>query len=241
MKNVVIIPVSANDEEDLELPLGKLGEFTLLEQVFWQAKKTLADNVLVTSNSKIVGRFCADNGMTFFPSSQGCPSGTHRCAEVAGKFKPDANVGNVICWPITYPFISPSTIDEMIALYYGEGVHTLASSILLSHDLQIRKEFNEDESRVKLRACGTQCIDFSRCPLPLALCHVGIYMYSLSELIGIGKIPPTKLSIAERLEQLAWMQYHTKISVLTIPRTQGLPVAIRTVGQLTNYQPQEKS
>ena len=239
MKNVVIIPVSANDEEDLELPLGKLGEFTLLEQVFWRAKKTIVDNVLVTSNSKILGRFCADNGLTFFPSSKDCPTGTHRCAEVAEKFRPDANVGNVICWPITYPFVSTTHVDEMITLYYGEGVSTLASSV--PRDDLISKEFNGDESRVKLRAYGYQCIDFSRCPLPLSLCHIGIYMYSISELIQVGKIPPTKLSKAERLEQLAWMQYHTKISVLTIPSTPGLPVAIRTVEQLANYQPQEKS
>ena len=241
MKNVAVIPVTANNEEELELPIGEINGTTLLETVYQQTKQVSMINLsLVTSNSKVIGRYCASKGIPFFPSSQDCPTGTHRCAEVVSRFDPAKaeTVGNIICWPITYPNVQPYDVDDMIAKYNGDGISTLVKDIYENE----REEFNSDSTKVKARVAGSgrwntspgnRCWDFSRCPLPLAMWHIGIYVYAVKELIKAAMVAPTKLSIEEDLEQLAWMQYGIRQSASLLRRTGNEKfVAVRSTNQL---------
>jgi len=205
MKNVVIIP-AVKTWNDID-PLTHVTEgVTLLDLVYSQAKATsLVDMVLVTSCDREVGRYCNTKipKLPFFPSSETCVSGTHRCADVAKRFKPDSNVANVICWPISEPTLRPNDIDNMIAKHQPENVSTLARNV----PVEEQERFLADSNLVKVRIINQAIVDFSRCPLPRSLQHIGIYMFSLSRLLYLGAIEPTRLSKEEKLEQLTWLQY----------------------------------
>lgn len=207
MKNLVLIPVQADNEEQLQLPLGMFGDKTAIETAVESARNTIVDNVVVTTNSNALGKFCYSKGIPVMPSSKSNPNGTSRCAETASKLKPGV-VANVICWPISYPYIPPGTIEEMLARYRGVGVTTCIFNIQKS----LRENFLNDPSMVKVRAFHNTCADFTRSPLPGSLLHVGVYLFSLEELLKIGKIEPTNLSKTEKLEQLSWLQFGVRIS-----------------------------
>jgi len=206
MKNVVIIPIKADNPDQLKLPLSMRDGKTLLETVYESAKATMIDDVVVTSNSSFIGKFCKERGIAAVPSSKDAPNATVRCAEVAARFKPGI-VKNVICWPISYPYIPPYTIEEMIGRHKEDRVTTCIFNIQKCHT----ERFLADPSMVKVRAFHSKCADFTRCPLLGSQLHVGVYLYSVEQLGTLGRIDPTILSIEERLEQLSWLQFGVRI------------------------------
>ena len=175
----------------------------LLDLVHKQAVLTRADTIVVTSESRVVGRYCKEKAYNFFPSSEKCRSGTHRCAEVAYRFNPAAKVGNVVCWPVTEPSLLPQDVDRMIAEHTDEVISTMTRPVPIASI----PEFVKDPSKVKLRALNKTQVDFTRCPLPMSQHHIGVYMFSLAGLIHFGAMELTKLSLMEQLEQLTWIQY----------------------------------
>lgn len=101
----------------------------------------------------------------------------------------------------------------------------------------LQEEFMQNRSMVKARAFRTTCADFTRVPLPNALLHVGIYLYSVEELKKLGQIAPTALSEEEGLEQLSWMQFGVRVSnVLWRDKNYtDLPITVRNVEDIPQH------
>ena len=90
---------------------------------------------------------------------------------------------------------------------------------------------NEDpmpRNSVKVVVSGTgRCLWFSRAVLAGSVYHVGVYAYSLGTLNQITERPPSRLSRAEGLEQLSWIEWGFGIEAVEVESTTP-PLAVNS-------------
>ena len=74
-----------------------------------------------------------------------------------------------------------------------------------------------DPARVKVTTDARgRALYFSRLPLPLARLHLGLYAFSADALAACAALPPSPLELAERLEQLRWLEAGWAIRVVQV-------------------------
>ena len=248
MQIVGIIPAVIKSKRLPGKPLLEVGGKPLLQWTYEQVKLTDCDKVLVTSPDREIGNYCKLHDIPFFPSSDTCESGTHRCADVASRFKEESNVGYVVRWAVGEPAIPIRQVNEMIHKNVAENnsirdsvpLDTLdsptASIGTMAYNLPAsgQETFMKDPNQVKVRMFGSKCVDFTRTPLPLALRHLGIYIFTLDTLLNLGRIGSTKLAKEERLEQLSWLSYCPAIHALVVAPSYPL-VSIHTQKDLDSF------
>jgi len=115
------------------------------------------------------------------------------------------------------PFIQPDQIDTVAGLIEeGAEISTLARR----HPIA---DF-EDQNKVKVVMDHSgRALYFSRSPIPhyrdgdvkaeYFLKHLGIYGYRYGTLRHVAGMPPSSLELAEKLEQLRWMENGYSIHV----------------------------
>jgi 3-deoxy-manno-octulosonate cytidylyltransferase (CMP-KDO synthetase) len=134
-------------------------------------------------------------------------SGTDRCAEVAGKIDEDY----IINVQGDEPFINPELLERMVNhLTKNDNIDILT----LFHPLS-NQQHVEDPSKVKLtKDINGRVLYFSRAPIPYPRTggiqdyykHIGIYGFRKYTLMEVADLKPSKLELAEGLEQLRWLE-----------------------------------
>ena len=112
MKTIVIIPARYHSMRFPGKPLVKLGDKTMIQLVYEQAKKAKAihDVIVATDDQRIVDEVMRFGGKVVMTSHEHL-SGTDRCAEVLSTLaEPVDAVVNV---QGDEPFIHPEQIDQM--------------------------------------------------------------------------------------------------------------------------------
>lgn len=228
MKSIIIIPARMESNRLPNKPLLVLpaSGMPLLWHTYQQAKKTKADHVIVTSPDQSVGRWCSANGVNFFPSSRECPTGTHRCADVAAKLKMPPS--RLINWQCDEPLLNPHWVDSLLPgedLTEQKPVETIACPIFdpgvyhNAHQVKVRFDIWE------------KALDFTRAGLIGAYEHVGVYSFSPKFLTDVPR--PTDLSIKEGLEQLSWLEHRIEIQLSIRPGP--APLSINTEEDLEKF------
>ena len=183
----------------------------MIERVYLQAKKANLDHVLVaTDDERIYECVKSFNGDAVMTSAE-IPTGTDRCREAL--LKSGIVADSVINIQGDEPFINPNQIDMVSALLEREKVE-IATLVSPAKDmLEV-----ENPNRVKaVLAKNHRVLYFSRAPIPYQkeltvrsisdyFIHLGIYGFKASTLIELAKLEQSSLEIAERLEQLRWLQ-----------------------------------
>ncbi|OPL18984.1 MAG: hypothetical protein AVO35_03395 [Candidatus Aegiribacteria sp. MLS_C] len=89
--------------------------------------------------------------------------------------------------------------------------------LTLARRVRVREASGADTVKVAVTGKG-EALYFSRFPVPHGsrevLEHIGIYAFSPCSLQACARCGETELSRTERLEQLAWMEYGVRITVL---------------------------
>jgi 3-deoxy-manno-octulosonate cytidylyltransferase (CMP-KDO synthetase) len=151
------------------------------------------------------------------------PSGTDRCAEVIGIIgsKPDY----VINIQGDEPFIDPQQIKALADVLDGKT----EIATLIKRAKRIDEVTDVASAKVVVNQ-SSEAIYFSRSAIPFVrnfeqqdwlqhadfYIHLGLYAYRTDVLMSISKLPEGKLEIAEKLEQLRWIEAGYKIkTVLT--------------------------
>ena len=229
MKSIIIIPARMASERLPGKPLIEVGGRTLIEYTYDAAKQTKADYVLVTSPDREITKYCARHDMPSFPSSrEGCPTGTHRVAEVFNRMKEVNKCDVIINWQCDEVLANPEDVNSLIdAVSEHEEIATIAAPTPM-------EEFGRDTNRVKVRVSDVtkRCLDFSRWWTPSAMEHVGIYAYTRQALETIYEWAPTHLATLESLEQLAWLEGGISITAVVIDKA---PLAINTHRDLAEF------
>lgn len=179
--------------------LGK----SMIQRVYEQASKALSLRTVIvaTDDQRIFDHVVGFGGRVMMTSTEH-QSGTDRCAEVLSKMD---QVDVVINIQGDEPFIEPEQIDLLAACFLDERtqIATLIKKMESEVDLI-------SDTVVKVKRTDTnKAVDFSRkafSPLHDSYKHIGIYAYRADILRVISKLPQTANELAERLEQLRWLE-----------------------------------
>ncbi|MFM1875345.1 MAG: 3-deoxy-manno-octulosonate cytidylyltransferase [Bacteroidota bacterium] len=203
MTNIVgIIPSRYASTRFPAKPLVDIAGKSMIQRVYEQASKakSLKDVIVATDDQRIFDHVLGFGGKVVMTSSDH-QSGTDRCAEVLEGL---ADVDVVINIQGDEPFIEPEQIDQLAACFNHPRtqIATLIKKIENEEDLQ-------SNTVVKVNRAGSgQAIYFSRRPfhnLEDSFKHIGIYAYRVETLKIISKLPQSENELAERLEQLRWL------------------------------------
>lgn len=202
-------------------PLVDIAGKTMIQRVYEQASKSkfLSEIIVATDDERIYSHIKSFGGNVIMTNSNH-PSGTDRCFEAYQKY------GKIFDFVINIqgdePFIQPEQIDLLASQLNPEiEIATLCKKITETDTL-----FNPNSPKV-IFDTNNKAIFFSRLPIPYFrgkqndewilnhdyFKHIGIYAYRTDILEKLTKLSPSKLEIAESLEQLRWLENGNKIFV----------------------------
>jgi 3-deoxy-manno-octulosonate cytidylyltransferase (CMP-KDO synthetase) len=207
MKTVVIIPARMASKRLPGKPLLEAGGKALVRHTWEAARKTKAAHIVVATPDREIAKYCDTKGMIWAPTREDHPTGTHRCAEVAERFKPDANVEIVVNWQVDEPLVNPESVNELI---HKIEVHSTIATLIGPLDLM-----KDDPNTIKAAVSEHgRALWFSRANLLGAHAHIGVYAFEMASLRRISALSPTYLSQQESLEQLIWLEAIERIDTV---------------------------
>lgn len=209
-------------------PLRKIGGVPMILRVAENCMKTVADRVVVATDSKEILETCEGfEGLESTMTADDIQSGTDRVARVA-KFVDDDIIINV---QGDEPFIDPNLINELINdLRQNPDVlmNTAACTFAEGEDVN-----DPNSVKVVLDKNGF-ALYFSRLPIPYDrdgrggvtyYKHIGIYGFRKSWLMRFASLEQTGLENIEKLEQLRALENGVSIKVI---KTDYKPVSVDT-------------
>jgi 3-deoxy-manno-octulosonate cytidylyltransferase (CMP-KDO synthetase) len=182
------------------------------------AESGLMDPVLVATDSDEVAAVCRARGIPAEMTSPECPSGSDRVREVARRVDADVYV-NI---QGDEPMLTPDFFPPLLALFDRPDVEvgTLA--------VRCPPEEIANPNAVKVvTALDGRALYFSRATIPFDRDgpgfagyrkHLGIYAYRKAALERFAALPPGRLELVERLEQLRLLENGIDIYVAAAPR-----------------------
>lgn len=197
-------------------PLKDIGGKSMIQRVYEQACKSPSlESVIVATDDQRIFDHVTEFGGEVMMTAATHPSGTDRVIEVAAAFPGYQAYLNI---QGDEPFITPEQIDLACKpLLQDEGLFVSTLIIPTSS-----KSALENPSIIKVViAKDGEALYFSRAPIPFIrnpeefeqwiqthsfYKHIGIYGYTAKALERIAQLPPSALEIAEKLEQLRWME-----------------------------------
>jgi 3-deoxy-manno-octulosonate cytidylyltransferase (CMP-KDO synthetase) len=234
MRTIGMIPARYASTRFPGKPLTNIGGKTMIQRVYEQvsAAKTLSKVVVATDDIRIFNHVNSFGGAAAM-TSETHPSGTDRCAEVLSMpayrgFDAVVNIQG------DEPFIQPFQIDMLVnALLHHKNLQivTLAKKIDTLEAI-----LNENVVKVVFDA-HFKALYFSRHPIPFVrglpvehwlhqtsfYKHIGLYAFRSDALQQVAQLKPSRLEMAESLEQLRWLENDFKIGVaLTDLETIGI-------------------
>ena len=191
----------------------------MVQHVYERAcKAKTLDKVLVATDDKRIFSAVKDFGGEVVMTSESCPTGTDRIAEVMDDLDFDivANIQG------DEPLLDPVMVDEMIQPFFDDPeiqVSTLVQPI--SSEVDYR---NPNVVKVSITK-DWFAMYFSRASIPSnldkrwyeglpAYRHVGLYAYKRDCLLKFTRMPKTQIEKVEKLEQLRLLENGIPIKVV---------------------------
>jgi 3-deoxy-manno-octulosonate cytidylyltransferase (CMP-KDO synthetase) len=231
MSAIVVIPARYASTRFPGKPLALLKGMPLIQHVYQNSLNArLASEVIVATDSETIFETVMSFGGKAVITSPDHPSGTDRIAEVAAAMNCDIMV-NV---QGDEPLIRPEMIDAVISVLDDNraSLGTLAIPIRDSREI-----FDPNVVKVVFDREGFAWY-FSRAPIPYhrdewndplaqsrerraksdlvvrgCFKHVGIYSYRRDVLLKLSSLPPARLELIEKLEQLRAIENGFRIKV----------------------------
>lgn len=250
MKVAAIIPARYASTRFPGKPLADIAGKTMIQRVYEQCKKLASlDYVIVaTDDERIAAEVNRFGGQVCMTASSHL-TGTDRIWEVVESLNLAADV--IINVQGDEPFIQPEQL-QLIIDCFNDPLAQIATLVKPIEDSTVL--FNPNTPKVILDQ-HQFAIYFSRQAIPFLrnkpaenwinkhtyFQHIGIYGYRKQVLQQIIQLAPSKLELAESLEQLRWMEAGFKIktaitnqSTIAIDTPEDLTLAINIFNQQTN-------
>ena len=219
---LVVIPARLDSTRLPRKPLADIGGKPMVVRVAEQAKKSLAQSVIVATDSTEIQAACDQHRIECLLTSPNHPTGTDRLAEVAQLLKLPSNA-LVVNVQGDEPLIPPELINEVantLADHHECAISTVA--VPIQDDAEIQ---NPNVVKVVLNRSG-EALYFSRASIPFVrdtentknisyLRHLGIYAYRADFLQAYTRLESGPPEQAEALEQLRalWNGYRIAVHV----------------------------
>lgn len=205
----------------------------MIEHVYTQATKAIQNVFVATDDYRIIEAVEKFGGKAILTSTSH-QSGTDRIAEAATSLRQLGYLFEVIInVQGDEPFIHPRQIEKLMSCFDDSStqIATLIEKIT-SHETL----FNPNSPKVIIDHTF-RTIYFSRHPIPFIrgvepanwinhhtfYKHIGIYAYRTELLPELAQLKPSKLEIAESLEQLRWLE-NGYIIKCTTTKSEGIAV-----------------
>lgn len=218
MKIIGVIPSRLASTRLPRKPLARIAGRSMVERVYEGARgaKRLS-RLLVATDSEEILDHCRSRGIDAELTSDRHVSGTDRIREIALRFPADvyANIQG------DEPMVSGAHVDAMLEPFFS-GERAEVSTLALRLDPS--EAANPNTVKVVTRLDG-RALYFSRSPIPYDRDragveyrkHLGFYAYRAEALARFSTLPPSPLEIAERLEQLRFLENGIDIRVIESP------------------------
>ena len=219
---LVVIPARLGSTRLPRKPLADIDGKPMVVRVAEQAKKSLAQSVVVATDSTEIQAACDQYRIECLLTNPDHPTGTDRLAEVAQLLKLPNNA-LIVNVQGDEPFIPPELINEVaqkLADHHECAISTVA--VPLQDEAEIQ---NPNVVKVVLNRTD-EALYFSRASIPfvrnsenakkaLHLRHLGIYAYRADFLQAYTRLEPAPPEQAEALEQLRalWNGYRIAVHV----------------------------
>lgn len=219
---LVVIPARLGSTRLPRKPLADICGKPMVVRVAEQAKKSLAQSVVVATDSTEIQAACDQHRIECLLTSPNHPTGTDRLAEVAQLLKLPSNA-LVVNVQGDEPLIPPELINEVantLADHHECAISTVA--VPIQDDAEIQ---NPNVVKVVLNRSG-EALYFSRASIPFVrdtentknisyLRHLGIYAYRADFLQAYTRLESAPPEQAEALEQLRalWNGYRIAVHV----------------------------
>lgn len=221
LRFVAIIPARYASTRFPGKPLVDIGGKTMIQRVYDQVSKVINDVYVATDDERIFDKVRSFGGKVIM-TSDAHRSGTDRCYEAFTKLEDWFDV--VINVQGDEPFIQPEQIEALKNCFADDEtqIATLVKKITDKDGVEVL--FNPNSPKVVIDK-QNNALYFSRSPIPYKrgsdeknwmaehdyYKHVGVYAYRSEVLSQIVQMPPSKLELAESLEQLRWLENGLKI------------------------------
>lgn len=187
--------------------LHPLGGKPVIRWVVEAALSSSADRVILVTDDVRIREAVSDLCEVRMTPAD-LPSGTDRLAYAIRDLPSDTLVMNL---QGDEPFVKSEVIDALFSFAGGGDAHIYT----LAHPSG--EGDNPNRVKVVLDDSGF-ALYFSRSPIPYGareyLIHVGIYVYTLENLLRFSKLEPSPLERMERLEQLRALYHGWRIKVM---------------------------
>ncbi len=223
MEFIGIIPARYASSRFPGKPLAEIRGKTMIERVYTQVSKSLAEVCVATDDTRIADAVKAFGGNVVMTSPDH-KSGTDRCHEAYVNTGSKADV--VINIQGDEPFIDPEQIEAIKGCFADSstGIATLVRPFRKEKGFEALFDPNTPKVTFDDRM---HALYFSRSIIPYVrnypwqewldhaqfYTHIGMYAFRASVLAEIVTLPQSSLELAESLEQLRWLQAGYKIKV----------------------------
>ena len=228
MKFIGIIPARYGSSRFPGKPLAEICGKTVIRRVYEQASKALDTVLVATDDDRIYDAVEAFGGKVVMTRADH-KCGTDRCLEayeaITTPFWRAQNDTDTVVINIQgdEPFIQPEQIETLMQCFEQEG--TDIATLVRPFTAQDSKEDleNVNTPKVEWNKQTGEAKMFSRKVIACAdgshYRHIGIYAFRADVLAKITKLEQSPLEIAERLEQLRWLEngYTIRVGVTDIP------------------------
>jgi 3-deoxy-manno-octulosonate cytidylyltransferase (CMP-KDO synthetase) len=219
---LVVIPARLGSTRLPRKPLADLAGKPMVVRVAERAKLSLAQSVIVATDSTEIQAACNQHQIECLLTSTDHPTGTDRLAEIAQILKLPANA-LVVNVQGDEPLIPPDLINQ-VAQTLADHTHCAISTVAtVIHD--VVEIDNPNVVKVVLNK-NNEALYFSRAPIPFIrdqdqpiptthLRHLGIYAYRADFLQAYARLEPAPPEQAEALEQLRalWNGYRIAVHI----------------------------
>ena len=227
-----VIPARFKSSRFPGKPLALIHGKTMIQRVYEQAfKASSLSHIIVATDDELILNHVLGFGGHVVMTSESHNSGTERCLEVVNHLSDTSDFDVIVNIQGDEPLIDPEQIDKVSSVFLNPDtqIATLAKIIQNKDDI-------ESPNIVKLVIDkNNRALYFSRYPVPYIrnikdtyhnyYKHIGIYGFRKHILKEICLLKPSKLEIAESLEQLRWLENAYRISV-SFTDTESLSVDI---------------
>lgn len=216
----VVIPARYASTRFPGKPLAMLGDQTIIQRVYEQARKVLADVFVATDDDRIFQHVESFGGRAIM-TSPNHRSGTDRINEAVASL--DQRFDVIINLQGDEPFVRETHIQTLCGCFDDDRTQIATLGIPFSSMEEVE---NPNSPKIVTDKEG-YALYFSRSVIPYVrgeehqdwlkrfpyVRHMGIYAYRRDVLKAISQLPPSPLEEAESLEQLRWLQNGFKIRV----------------------------
>jgi 3-deoxy-manno-octulosonate cytidylyltransferase (CMP-KDO synthetase) len=236
MEILGVIPARLGSTRLPRKVLREIGGRPLVAWVYEAARKakSLSDVVVATDSAEVMSA-CEALAIPAMMTSEKHPCGSDRIHEVMGKRQADIYV-NI---QGDEPLLTPEHLDRLLSPFLDRPGEVYVSTLKVAID----KDAARDPNNVKvITDVQDRALYFSRYPIPYDrdnignvgyYKHLGLYAYRGETLDKFHRLPPSPLELAEKLEQLRFLQNGIPVHVL---ETQFDTIGVDTEADLARVQ-----